>query len=338
MTYRSPGPSVTENFLTSTTDFVEPALLPCLVGSLNQVIKKSPLVFPVLPATIIFPKLKPGAIVQTQTVNINVDNAMISILTGSGGTAAFNSNQYVSPTAIFADVKIGDSVAFLDTDSKNAGKFTVSGISADNKTLTFTSEFFMALDATYTFTVTRNVGNIIADMEAPSFTSISVTFTGLQYQLFNIIAGSVSISYVALRKDLTGFYKVSSPSQLLLDMDVDPLNPLGFYLGNIMLGASGGANSLAYITPDNSQNSYLVAFEYLATRKDIYIVTELTNGFNETQVGAVNADLIAHINAMSTPNPGPSFYRSGFVPATTVDNFKSKVLEVGVTTNLAQCS
>ena len=111
----------------------------------------------------------------------------------------------------------------------------------------------------------------------------------------------------------------------MLDMDVVPENPLGFYLVKIMAAASGEQTSLAYIIPDNSEISYLAALEVLSTNPNIYMITQAPSGSTVTDA-AVSLDIAENVKENSKSTPGPSFYRSGIVPLTDEASFLSKTL------------
>lgn len=327
MDYVTPGPSVNQVLTGVAATLGESSLLPCIVGSLVQVEKLSPIT-PALPVstltTQIYPLLKPGAIVNNSSVEIDVANATLAIVTGTDASGDALSNSITTVLGSFSSVVNGDNLNVLIAPNQYH-LFTVDHVSVDGKTAFVTSPLFMTL-AAVAFKVTRSVvGTIKATIGTPIYNASSIQFNSLKYKTFDIASGNVTISYKAQRRDMNGFYSVTDLTQLMLDMDVVPENPLGFYLGKIMAAASGEQTSLAYIIPDNSEISYLAALEVLSTNPNIYMITQAPSGSTVTDA-AVSLDIAENVKENSKSTPGPSFYRSGIVPLTDEASFLSKTL------------
>lgn len=311
MTYKLPNPSIYQILTRASQDLVSSDLLACLVGPLNQVETDQAvtLTYPVSNTVIAYPNQAVGSIVDTSSVVVKVDNAVISLNTlvagdATGASMVTAGDQTITKTGAFASAAAGDTIVFAIAPSTT---FTIATVtSADSVEVVETPSFDVTTGTTYT--LKRSVGNITATATA-TYTNTSFTMTALKYLTYTIVSGSAKVSYVALRKDLTGFYEVTNADQLQLDMDVDVLNPLGYYLNTIMLGASGGTKKiLAYILDLNTTTAFISALSDLSTRKDPYCIVPLST--NSTVLNAY----AAHATAMSQPDV--SYFRSAILNAT----------------------
>ena len=305
MTYRLPSPSVTQILVQPSQNLADSQLLPCLIGSNNQVIKNEPilLTYPVSNATITYPKLKPGAIIDTATVGITVANAIVQINATpiSAGAHFVAGSQTVTITGAFAGAAHGDTI----TLSAAGGTYTIDTV-VSNDAVTLI-EVINHTTSAETFNITRNVGTVTGTMNGAVFALGHVTITSLTYGTSNyvFVDGDAGMSYVAKRKDLLGFYEVSNQDTLTADMDLDILNPLGFNLG-IAMASAGALKRLAYITPDETEASYIAALEDLATRRGPYMIASTL--FNNSNV---QGDVASHVEVVSQPLK--SMFRSGIV-------------------------
>lgn len=332
MAYNTPGVSINQVLTRVSQALADCKLLPCLVGPLNQVVKNSAvsITLPVSTSTTIaYPNIKVGAIVDTTSVKLKISNAVIEVVASASPITSIASMEVGGNTIVansgttFANAKIGDKFVLA-----SGGEYTIKAKSTDSTTLSVVPVIYKAFTpSTDTFKVTRAyTEDIYATLTAPSYNLISFSFTGLTYDSCKIVGGSCYVSYVALRKDLTGFYEIDDADVLASDMEVDPLNPLGFYLGNVMLAANGGKTMYAYITSDNLDATYLAAFEDLATRRDMYFIIPMSTS------STVTAGLKSHVSGMSDPDV--SFFRSGLIstPLVTEKKLTSVTFAVGTHT------
>lgn len=307
MTYTLPGVSVTQILLRSSQNLANSSMLPCFVGSINQVVTNSPinLTFPITSATIVYPGLALSAIIETSSIAITINNAYVQIGTSAvtGSALVASGNIIQGTTGSFLNAVAGDSIIF---NTLTHGSYTIKSINGDVATINEIISYPAAIaDA---FIIQRSVGNVTAIIGGASYASSSFTFTSLEYGTYNIIAGTPYISYIALRKDLTGFYDVTNLDDLKVDMDVTISNPLGFYLGTVAPTANGGSETLAYILTDETDTSYITALSDLSTRQDIYLLVPLSNSTNVAEAYA------AHVTTMS--EPASSYFRATLLNAT----------------------
>ena len=318
MTYKSPNVSVYQILTRVSQTLADSQLYPCLVGPLYQVVTNQPLALslPVTSAiTISYPNLKIGAVVNTATVSLTAKNAVVEIVAPLTSTEHITSmivgtnNIVADNSTLFANVSKGDKFILA-----SGGEYTINAVSSDFTTLAVVPQIYKAAIGTPlfdTFKILRSyTDDITINLSAPIFTTVSFGFNGLTYQGHRLVGGICNVSYVALRKDLTGFYEVNDLDTLRANIDIDPKNPLGFYLGNIMLAANGGRKIIAYIIPDNLDLSYLDAFEDLAIRQDTYFIVPMS-----TSTTVING-LTSHVATMSSPEN--SYFRSGIVSANLV--------------------
>lgn len=315
MTYQLPSVNIYQILTRSTQSLADSQLLPCLVGPLYQVVKKSSIVltFPISGSTTVsYPGLKVGAVLDTSTIKINVVNATVAIIAGGSSisnlTFTAGSPNVVSTTAAFTTVKAGDNFIL----SGVAGSYIIKSISSDFKTLVFTSNVNYVPSAE-TYGISRSVGDVQAVIGSPSYSTTSITFTSLTYSGNTITSGNANISFVALRRDLTGFYEVTDETMLALDMDIDPLNPLGFNAGLTVPTASGGRKLLLYILSDYTLEQYLAAYEELNTRIDSYFIVPVLNTGSNTQNFNESIMTAASSNAIAESDPLVSNFRSALV-------------------------
>lgn len=306
MTYRLPGPSVTQILMRSSQTLADSQLLTCLIGPLYQVAtdENFTITLPVgSPTTISYPNLKVGAIIDDATISVGVLDAKVAIINSgtsiSGLTITAGTNSIVASTPLFANVVANDVFRL----SGNSGSYTIASVSSDYRTLTLTT-LINHTPTTETYGIERSVGDITATVSA-TYGYTSMVISGLTYAGNIIISGSTNMSYVALRKDLTGFYEVTSYDTLVANMDIHPSNPIGFNAGIIMPTASGGRNILLYILSNDSTVDYLAALNELSTRRDSYFIVPMTS--NETVSSAVSS----HATTMSQPIP--SYFRSALI-------------------------
>lgn len=307
MSYKLPSVSVFQILLRASQNLADSELLPCLVGSINQVVKDSALnlVYPITNSTIVYPNLKIGAIVDTTKVKIKVKNAFTEIKsTTVGTTLVAGSKTIIGAAGAFSEAKSGDMIEF---STAGHGTYTIDTVLNSTTATTLETINYPAASGE-TFKVTRSVGDVYATLGGATYDFSSFTITSLKYATYNIVAGSAYLEYVALRKDLQGFYEVTNADQLAIDMDVDFENPLGFNLGIVAPSASGGKKVLAYITEDETDASYTNALTDLGIRKDAYLLVPMS------QSSVVKNAFAAHAIAMSQPDP--SYFRSALLSAT----------------------
>lgn len=303
MSYKLPGPSVNEILNRASQALADSDLLPCFIGSIKQVVRdyELPITLPVdRQYTIQLPGLKPGAKVDLSSVNVTVHNAMLEVVASTPTSLVTVSGRTLSsPTALFTEVKENDYLKLGDS----AGTYKIKTVSIDGNSVTLSS--IPQIKPGGAFTVIRNIEKIVADSGITLDSDTSISLSDLTYNSLIIISGTPKLSYVAARNDLTGFYDVTSSDNLKADIDVDYENLLGYYLGVLAPMASGGKKVVAYITPDESDESYIEALEMLATRRDIYFIVALS------QSQAVQQAVSAH--AISMSEPFPSYFRTSFV-------------------------
>lgn len=307
MSYKPPHVSIFQILNRASQNLVDSELLPTYVGSLNQVVNKTPinLTYPVTNTTINYIGLKVGAIINNTKVKIIVDNALVEVKTSATAVGVFTAGSKTI-TGSFTNVKAGDIVKLLaQTTFTVIGSYIVE--EATSTTLTFTKVIDHTATTGETYRIERLIESVEADFGTATFSLSSFTITQLEYDNMNILGGSASLSYVALRKDLTGFYEVTNPDQLQIDMDIDPESGIGFYLGQIAQIANGGRTLLAYITPDNLLSSFTSAWSELAIRKDVYFIVPIS----ESQ--SVCGGASSHAVAMSVPDI--SYFRMALVNA-----------------------
>ena len=315
MSYRLPGPHIYEILTRSSQSLANSNLLPCLVGPLYQVAKDIAisLTLPITtPAVVSYPNMKVGAIIEEDSIVVKVVDAVVAIvnlstaitnLTFTAGTKTVSSS-----SVDFTNVKVGDAFNL----SGVAGSYIIESISSDFKTLTFTT-VVNYVPTIETYSIVRSVGDITAIITTSSYAATVFTVTALTYEGYKIISGSVKISYVALRKDLTGFLEVTDATTLALDMDIDPLNPLGFNAGLIAPAASGGKNLLLYILSDYTYEEYIAAYEQLGVRQDIYFIVPVLNTGDAPQVFNSGIMSAASSNAIAMSDALISYFRAALV-------------------------
>jgi hypothetical protein len=311
MTYKLPSPSIYQILTRASQDLASADLLACLVGPLNQVETEQAIIltYPITNTTVTYPNQAVGSVVDTTSVVVKLTNAVISLNTLPAGDATGASmvtagDQTITKSGAFVSAAVGDNIIFATAPST---VFTISEVTSDDAVEVEEVPSFDVTTGT-TYTLRRNVGSITATATA-TYASTSFTMTALKYLTYTIVSGSANVSYVALRKDLTGFYELTNADQLAIDMDVDVLNPLGYYLNTIMLAASGGTKKiLAYILDDNTTTAFINALSDLSTRKDPYCLVPLST--NSTVLNAY----AAHATAMSLPET--SYFRSAILNAT----------------------
>lgn len=311
MSYSLPKVSVFQILLRASQNLADSELLPCLVGPLNQV-ETDVAVSLVLPVTtlttITYPNAIPLSVVDTASVKVKAKNAWVTINASPvaiATTLVAGGNTIIGAAGAFTNAKVGDKITMV---TANHGTFTIATKVSDTQVTTVETISFPAIAGTDTFNITRNVGDIECVLTTPAYSTTSFSINGLTYQTYKVSsADSVNVSYVALRKDLQGFYEVTNQDQLVADMDIDILNPLGFCLGQVMASANGGKKILAYILADNSDASYTTALSDIATRKDSYLLVPLS------QTSTVRNAFASHAIAMSQPDT--SSFRAAILPA-----------------------
>ena len=322
MSYKLPGVTVNQVLLRSSQELSDAELFACIVGPLYRVVKAEKVLgsIPVFPYTPAYPKLDEGSIVEISSVKLTVTNGKVKVMTArADGNFTAGTDTVKVTGANFASVKPGDMVVVPE----NRGTYIVKSASGD--TIVFTSKIYHTITLTGT-AVNFNIFRAYATYETDKdFVAdpFKVTITAIEDDNnFPFVEGEVGLSYRALRKDLTGFYKVSSIDALKADMETDELNPLGFYISNIMLPASGGKTVVAYITNGESADDYYEAYEYLLTRQEPYLLTALT-----TQENIVKA-LSAH--AITASSPDNSRFRVALVttPLVTEKELSTFTIEI----------
>lgn len=308
MLYKLPSPAIYQILLRASQNLADSELLACFVGPINQVEKETliPLTFPVSNSTVIYPNLKIGAVIKNDSVKIKTKNTFVEIKSSTAAGSNFVANtDTVTITDAFTEAKASDII----TLSSNGGTYTIKTVLSNSSVKL--NETIHHSSTSETFTIKRLVGDVECVIGGATYSSNSITFTSLKYNNYTVVAGEAYISYVALRKDLTGFYDVTNPDTLSADMSLDPLNPLGYYLGVIAQAANGGTRVLAYILPDNEDVSYTTALENLGTRKEAYLLVPLSSSST-----VLNA-FAAHATLMSQPDQ--SFFRAAILNSKLVE-------------------
>lgn len=331
MSYSLPKVSVSQILLRASQNLADSELLPCVVGSLNQVETEVPvsLTLPVTSlTTITYPNLIENAVINTTSVKVKVKNAYVTINASPvaiATTLVAGSNTIVGAAGAFTNAKVGDKITMV---TANHGTFTIATVVDSTHVTTVETISFPAIAGTDTFNITRSVGDIECVLTTPAYSTSSFSITGLTYQTYKVAAGdSVHVSYVALRKDLLGFYNVTNQDQLVIDMSVDILNPLGFCLGQVMASANGGKKILAYILADESDASYTTALSDIATRKEAYLLVPLS------QTSTVRNAFASHAIAMSQPDT--SSFRAAILPAPALVTTKTNSTGIALFTTLS---
>ena len=309
MSYKLPSPSVRQILNRASQPLADSDLLPCIVGPLKQSVMDADITvsLPVSTSiTIPYIDLKPGALIDAESVKINIYNAIVQVVASTAITSLTLSGKTLSATtAIFLGAKSGDQFKI----ASNGGTYTIQSVSSDNKSITLLST--PSLPISGNFSVVRTyTASIEAEFDAFLNNGDSFSFSGLLYDGNTIISGNPKLSYVADRSDLTGFYEVSNYDTLKSDIDINYKNPLGYYIGILALAANGGRKVLAYITKDDSDMSYLEALDDLSTRRDAYSIVSLSNS------STIKNAIAAHVVSMS--DPSISYFRTTFLPAPDV--------------------
>lgn len=302
MAYALPSPSVHQILVRSSQALTNAGLLPCVMGTLKQVVKDESIdiVFPATNVTIAFPRLKPAAIIDTLSVKLKIKNATIEIAANISATGAFVAGKdSVTSTGAFAIAHPGDKVIL----SGNAGTYTIREV-VDANTVKLT-RLINYTATTETFSILRVIPEVEPNIIGAVFEDTFFTFASLEYNGKNILGGKAFISYMADRRDLTGFYMVDDLSQLKEEIGTDIENPLGYILGVLMPSAGGAAKTMAYIMADSDEAAYMLALEDLETRRDIYIVHALSTNQN------IQKAIAAHTQSLSDPRF--SMFRLGAV-------------------------
>lgn len=290
MSYKPPHVSVTQILTRASQNLVDSELLPTYVGSLNQVVKRSQLslTYPLTTSTVIsYLGLKPGAIIDQASVVINVDNAVVEVAASTASGAFTAGSKTVTDAGVFVGVKAGDKIVL----PSSGGVYTIASVTSDDSVELSSQVSYVPTTGNYS--VQRQYASVQADFGTATYSFTSFTITQLEYAGNSILSGTAYLSYVALRKDLTGYYTVTNYDQLVADMEISPESGIGFYLGQIALAANGGTTVLAYITPDDNLASFNEAWSELAIRKDVYFVIPISTN------ATVNGGAAAHAIAMS---------------------------------------
>ena len=308
MTYRLPNPAVFQILTRSSQDLANSELLACVVGPLYQVVKDAQvgITFPVTTSTVSYANLKVGAVPVLSSVKLKVNNGVVKISADVDATASTMltaGSNIATLTGAFANAAVGDVL----TVSGSLGSFTITEKTSNN------SVKLDRVSTTTTSAQTYHITRSIADGFIVKSTEYSADYQGVDLTAMTdgathkFVSGDVFLSYTALRKDLTGFYEVDNIDTLAIDMDIDPLNPLGFYLGQIMFAASGGKNVLAYIQEDDTDLAFNMALEALETKRTPYMIVPLT-----TSSARLDA-AVSHASLMSQPEI--SYFRAAVVNA-----------------------
>ena len=303
MSYKLPSPSVTQILVRATQNLADADLLSCLVGPLYRVVNKkqilSTIVGVTLPVTVAYPQLDPGAIVDLSSVKLTLKNA--HALVANGVTFLTSTSYFVAGTksvTIPGLTTTGIKASDILKVASNGGTYIIDSVSGE--TINLTSTIYHTITSSDTgqgtFQVLRKYDSYttVKDMVIDSF-GVSVTaFEDDNNYTFQ--DGVASLSYRALRKDMTGFYEVTNQDTLANDMEIVPSNPLGFYLNAIINKANGGKTALAYVTNDETYSSFSFAFENLATSRKPYAISCLSDSAEVMQL------LSTHAFAMSEPD------------------------------------
>jgi hypothetical protein len=299
--YAPPHVSVNQILTRSSQNLVDSKLLPTFVGTLNQVVKRTELslAYPVTSTTISYLGLKPGAIINQASVKINVDNAVVLVATATAAGCFVAGSTTVTDAGGFATAKVGDTIVLPNA----GGSYIIASKTSDDVVELTTKVSYVPASGNYT--ITRLVPTVEADFGNATYNTTTFTITQLKYGTMDIISGTAYLSYIALRKDLPGYYEMTNYDQLVIDMDIDPESGIGFYLGQIALAANGGTTVLGYILLDDTLESFNEAWSELAIRKDVYFVVPVSTD------ATVNGGAAAHAIAMADPDT--NYFRMALV-------------------------
>jgi hypothetical protein len=114
--------------------------------------------------------------------------------------------------------------------------------------------------------------------------------------VFDFTDGAVSVSYVALRRDLDGRHKIRSFQELLDLMETGIGNPLGF-LAEKCIEASGGSALYLHVVSDDGEDAVKAAAEDLSDFGIYYLVPTVGGK------GVANA-YMSYVQARTRPEMG----------------------------------
>lgn len=320
MDYRLPSPTIHQILVRSSRNLVDSDLTPCVIGPLRQVMKSKKITGLNLepttanPVTVEYLGLKPQAVIHQTSIFLTVKNAVIKVKENvvAGDAFVAGKNEVKIPGA-FTGAQANDVIVLTES----MGSYTIMK-KIDNDTVALrefinaTSHVAAPGETAITFNITRILPEVKAELTA-TYGSKSMTVTSIidsetKCALMNSERSECFLNYVADRKDLTGIYEINSLDQLQADMDIDPLNPLGYTLGVLMPLSGGNNRTYAFITPDDSDLSYLQALEDLESKRDVYGLVAM----KESIAGALKT------HAVNESAPEYSIFRNAFVTGSLV--------------------
>lgn len=253
-----------------------------------------------VPVTGVVPGRRAGVVLDKTSLALYVDNAFAEVAFGNDGVIAADTNTLAS-AAGFAGVKVGDRVLVSDIDS-GGGVVTVAktvmAISADEKTLTLTSNFatsgkdvsgadFSAITLTTTglkWSAQRAVSGATESTGAaalnPNVAVPTLAVTGLQIKVDGVAKkvtyGKVYAAFRALRTDLSSdIDTISKESDIEAKLGkIDERNPLATAAFVAFQNSNKQVQFLGVSSADLA--GYTAARDVVSGRKDVYAIVPLT--------------------------------------------------------------
>lgn len=253
-----------------------------------------------VPVSGVVPGRRAGATLDATSVALYVDNAFAEVAFGNDGAITADTNTLGSATG-FAGAHVGDRVVVSDIDS-GGGVVTVAktimAISADQKTLTLTSNFatsgkdvsgasYSGITLTTTALKWRVERAVSGKTEAVGATTLdsnalvpTLAVTNLQIKVGGVAKtvtyGSVYATYRALRTDLSSdINTVSSTDEITAKLGViDERNPLAVGVSVAFQNSNKKIQFLGVSSADLA--GYTAARDVVSGRKDVYAIVPLT--------------------------------------------------------------
>jgi len=299
--YLEPGVRVFQIIANLTTPLADIPLTPVLVGACYKVVSKENFADQ---ATFTFPfegglpSLPPGAILNSDSIVLYV-TGKAKIYGGniSGGFAAGNK---------YTELTLPDS-SILQTGDKieiggSRGSYTIDYVKGDKIYLNETINHTVDNDATV------SIFRDYVDCPVKSGFTVNIQESMLDVEelkaqkLFPFVEGSISVSYTALRQDLSGRYKIKNHAELQDMMETCIKNPLGF-----LASKSISTNSLyLYVTTDDSKEAIQAAASELSYPGIYYLVPilggkEIANAYSNYAIAKTQPEIGEFMMAMVCP-------------------------------------
>ena len=146
----------------------------------------------------------------------------------------------------------------------------------------------------------------------------------------SFLSGNITVSYRALRSDLSGLYKFTSLAEVQALMETtSPQNKLGYFIQNAIIPANGNTRDFqVYILTSDNSSAYINALSNLM-KDTSYMFVPLCDNLSDAQL--VRNTYKANMDAMSAP--AESAFRVVFL-----DTFNTTAAPLITSTTLASGS